>query len=657
MLFLTKLTFENVCFAAAELGEESCLADIHVNSYIRAKVAVSSSIRAEDSRYIGKGMISTLLPYRIQDGYTRKRVPCTFRAAVLENESMRALFLPELGGRLWSLYDKAEGRELLYKNDVFQPANLALRNAWFSGGVEWNVGIKGHNPLTASPMFTQRAYNEAGEPVLRMYEYERIRGVVYVIEATLSDAALLIKVTVENTSKKATPMYWWSNIAVAETQKTRVLAPAEETFFCAYTDGAYFLDRAAMPYLDGRDITYAAASSRSRDFFFNIPDASDKWIATVDAQGRGLLHLSDPILKGRKLFVWGNHAGGRHWNEWLTDTAGPYVEIQAGLLKTQLEHFTMPAQSRISWQECYTALSLDPAIAHGEYREATAAVSSVVAKKCGILSSDAFKIKKTEPLAVYGSGWGALEMKRRGEAISELCDFPEDSLTQEQEDWLLLLSGRFPDRSPKASVHSYVVAEEWLRRMESVRADGWYYYYHLGVMRYAAGDIEGAYASFLTSIQREKNAWAYRNIAMIEKNIKGNLDAAATYILLAVGERPDYRPLVTECADILLRAGRPQVWIELFGTLSDELRAHGRLRMLLGAAYVRCGQLSLARAVITPSLVVDDIKEGEYSLSSIWIELYTAILAEQRGVEPRSLSAEEVLAAYPLPRTLDFRMH
>ena len=151
---MTELRFSEYVMPAASLGEDSALADIHVNSYIRAPIAVGEHVSAEDGKYIGKGMISTLLPYRISDGYDRNRTDRAFFAAVLENECMRAVFLPELGGRLWSLTDKRSGRELLYKNDVLQPANLALRNAWFSGGVEWNVGIKGHNPLTAAPLFT-----------------------------------------------------------------------------------------------------------------------------------------------------------------------------------------------------------------------------------------------------------------------------------------------------------------------------------------------------------------------------------------------------------------------------------------------------------------------------------------------------------------------
>ena len=429
---MTELLFKDYVVPSADLGKNSCLPDIHVNSYIRAKISISNNISKEDGKYIGQGMIDTLLPYCITDGYDRKRTDRAFKAAILENEYIKAVFLPELGGRLWSLYDKTEERELLYKNDVFQPANLALRNAWFSGGVEWNVGIKGHNPLTCSPLFAQRAENKNGEPVLRMYEFERIRGVVYIIEATLREKDLMVKITIENTSDEDTYMYWWSNIAVPETPETRVIVPANDTFFCAYEDGGYFLDKTAMPYVGGKDITYSKNSPRSRDFFFDIPDGEKKWIATADKDGKGLLQMSDPILKGRKMFVWGQHEGGRHWNEWLSDKAGAYIEIQAGLLKTQLEHFVMKAKSTISWQESYSALSIDAQSAHGDFRNSASTVSSIVSGKEASLCPDAFDIASLGEYGLYGSGWGALENIIRKAPVSDICAFPEDSMDAEQ---------------------------------------------------------------------------------------------------------------------------------------------------------------------------------------------------------------------------------
>jgi hypothetical protein len=85
-----------------------------------------------------------ILPYTMQDRYDRVLENIEFPIIVMENQFLKAEFIPALGGRLWSLYDKKRKRNILYKNPVFRPANLAIREAWFSGGIEWNIGRFGH---------------------------------------------------------------------------------------------------------------------------------------------------------------------------------------------------------------------------------------------------------------------------------------------------------------------------------------------------------------------------------------------------------------------------------------------------------------------------------------------------------------------------------
>lgn len=654
---MTTLTFENYPIISANLGEESCLADIHVNSYIRAPITVSDKIVGEDAKYVGKGMISTLLPYTIFDGYDRERKVRLFKGAILENEYVRAVFLPEIGGRLWSLVDKSENRELLYKNDVFQPANLALTNAWFSGGVEWNVGIKGHNPLTCCQLFAQKEYDKDGNAVLKMYEYERIRGVVYCIRATLKDKELLVKISIENTLKNDVYMYWWSNIAVPETEKTRVIAPCDKTFYCAYTDGGYFLDKTSMPYVEGKDITYSKNSNRSRDFFFDTQNSKEKWICAVDEHGKGLLQVSDPILKGRKLFVWGQHQGGRHWNKWLSNKAGAYVEIQAGLLKTQLEHFVMKAQSEIVWHESYSLISMDSNLAHGEFVKAVQSASEI-AKERMKDAREAFETVKSDEIEQIASGWGFVEEKIRGEKISKYCSFPSCSVTNKEKEWLDLISlGILPERNENEPIKSYNVDAHWIPYLENAKDKNWYVLYQLATAYYANGEFLKSEETYKKSIQQKDNAWAQRNIAMLYKNVKGEASVACQYMAKAYALKKDYLPLVIEYAQTLINAKKYGEWIDLYDTLCDEFKQNGRLKMLLCACYVKVDELEKAKKMLTKDFVVCDIKEGEYSLSAIWQELYAKVIAKDKGVDVSTVSEREVFEKYPLFEELDFRMH
>ena len=83
--------------------------------------------------YVAWDFPGRCLPYRLQDDYDRVRSPRAFKAIVLENDILRATFLPELAGRLWSLVHKRTDRELLYPNPVFQPANLRVGSPTSTG--------------------------------------------------------------------------------------------------------------------------------------------------------------------------------------------------------------------------------------------------------------------------------------------------------------------------------------------------------------------------------------------------------------------------------------------------------------------------------------------------------------------------------------------
>ena len=60
--------------------------------------------------------------------------------------------------------------------------------------------------------------------------------------------------------------------------------------------------------------------------------------------------------------------------------------------------------------------------------------------------------------------------------------------------------------------------------------------------------------------------------------------------------------------------------------------------------------------IITPDFVLNDIKEGELSMSKIWTDMHIAMLQAEQGInlEQVQKQAEE---KYPLPYALDFRMH
>ncbi len=533
-----------------------------------------------------------------------------------------------------------------------------MRNAWFSGGVEWNVGIKGHNPLTCSPLFARKVIAADGAEMLNMYEFERIRGLVYSITARLVDDVLLIKTTIENPQDKDVFVYWWSNIAVPETSGTRIIAPARETYYCSYEEGGYILDSSPLPVVDGVDATYPKNAARSRDFFFRLPPNGDKWIAAVDGEGKGLLQFSTSNLIGRKAFVWGNGAGGRHWNDWLSHGGKPYVEMQAGLLRTQLEHAPMKAGSEISFIEGYCAADLEAKSVHGDYFAAQKAVQCVQSERKKLLRDEYFEPAKVCAPSLLGSGWGAVEEAKLGKRISKTCEFFPESVKDAEKDWFSLIRGvPLPLREVNDEIPSFVTGKFWKTAIKRTLKGTWYEYLHLGIIDYAAGDYESAEKYFGLSLKKRESAWAYRNLACLKGNVFGNTEEAAFLMKKALSLKPDHEGLAKETAYALMRAGKYADWIEIYGTLCEKLRSSGRLKMLTGACLAKSGKYDEALKYVNPSLVVPDIKEGEYSLSSIWTDIYRGIIARQENRDKSGISDAEVLGRYPLPYELDYRMH
>lgn len=296
-----ELKFETKKIRTAHLGEESCLPDLLGETILQNDLKFE--LDEESEIYEAYGRRKTSYPYRQYNCYTRTLTEKDTEIAVLENDYLKAVFLPRYGGRLWELWDKETGKNLLYTNDVLQFSNLATRNAWFSGGVEWNIGIIGHHPFTTDQLYTARTQTDNGDPVLRMYEYERIRKVTYQMDFWLEKESRFLncRMRIVNESKDVVPMYWWSNMAVPEFENGRVIVPADE----AFTQRCKTVYKVRIPYVDGTDVTDYKTIKKSVDYFFDIPAENPKYIANVNSEGYGLLQISTDRLRSRKLFSWG----------------------------------------------------------------------------------------------------------------------------------------------------------------------------------------------------------------------------------------------------------------------------------------------------------------------------------------------------------------
>ncbi|HEY5784620.1 MAG TPA: DUF5107 domain-containing protein [Microlunatus sp.] len=642
-LELSTLTLPTARVGTSPLPPLRSTADLHT---VAADDSDSvDSIDEEMSANLAYGHRPSVLPYLLQDDYDRILVDVAHPTAVLSNDRLRATFLLGQGGRLWSLVDLVTGRELLYANAALQPGNLALRNAWFAGGVEWNLGTTGHHPLTCEPLHAARITLPDGSAGLRLWEYERMRELVLQIDAWLPDGAphLAVHITITNVTAHDVPAYWWSNIAVPETPATRVLTPADAAYRFDYSRT---LRRVRMPVDDGVDRSYPSRSSHAVDYFFDLPSATPRpWIAAVDADGYGLLQTSSPRLRGRKLFVWGAGPGGRHWQDWLSPCGGCYLEIQAGLARTQLEHLPLPANERWSWLETYGPLQLSAGSAHGDWATAVATANDLLDPDHGWFAEQVslgldLVDGPIEDRLQRASGWGALEVRRRAGTSDEWPDltgtpFPEEDLGAEQQPWLALLEGRRSawDGTPPTS---YQTAAGWRSLLEY--AAGPYAALQRGVARWAGGDRLGAVDAWEQSLRDQPSAVGWRNVAVAYAG-DDHARALAGYREARTLD-PTLIAVVIEHLELLIMVGHHDVVLAEIDALPAVQRTVPMIMLCEARAAVAVGDADRAGRVLVPDVIIPTLREGAETIGRLWRD-YRALVAGRATAE-----AEDLPTAY-----------
>jgi tetratricopeptide (TPR) repeat protein len=627
----SSLRSEPRTFAVADLGDENPLPMVGppLETPYRITGAVPEAIIA-GSRY---GNPDNLYPYQEQANYGRELHERPLRTVVLDNEHLRAVFLPELGGRLWALVDKDAQKQLVHTGDAIQFANLALRNAWFAGGIEWNIGTRGHSPTTCSPVHAALVHADDGQQVLRMWEFERLREVVFQVDAWLPahSRVLLVSIRIRNPNHHPVPMYWWTNAAVPQSELLRVVAPADTAFASDYTEG---IARATPTDDGGVDCTWPARNRRARDFFFDLAPETRPWILAADTDGDGLAMLSTATLRGRKLFVWGEGPGGHRWQEWLTPAGTRYAEIQAGLAQTQFEHLEMPAGAEWSWVEAYGNARVQPDLAHSA--DWGTAVRHCASRADELLSAGDLDAAldyarswadapPTRSLSA-GTGWGALESVRRERSgmpwIRESgTPFAADTITADQKPWRDLLEG---PGAAFAGSSTFVRGDDWEALLEAQHVSP-AVLWHLAVMAHARGNHRVARVRYLellalASAEPTLAAAAHRGLALISLAEGRVPDALERYRQACALDRHNVSLLV-EAVTALVRHDAADQALPLIDSAGPLATRAGRIRFLWAQALAGAGHRNRAAKILEQDLEVPDLREGEDSLAQLWAQV------------------------------------
>ncbi len=177
-----------------------------------------------------QGSSGRVYPHPVTDKIFDEKADKAYRAIFLENDFIRVMLLPEIGGRIQRAYDKIGGQDFVYYNHVIKPALVGLAGPWISGGIEFNWP-QHHRPSTFDPVDYTCFENADGSATAVMGEIEAMFRTKSTVRFTLYPDRAYIEISAQLYNRTPVPQtfLWWANPAVAVNDNTRTIFPPDVT--------------------------------------------------------------------------------------------------------------------------------------------------------------------------------------------------------------------------------------------------------------------------------------------------------------------------------------------------------------------------------------------------------------------------------------------
>ena len=310
-------------------------------------------------------LLSPVYPYFRYDGFTDKAEQKEWKIVELENDYIKVLITPEIGGKIWAAIEKKSGKSFIYYNHTVKFRDIAMRGPWTSGGLEPNYGIIGHTPSNATPVDYITRKNDDGS-------VSCIIGVLDLL--TRSDWRIQINLPKDkayfttqsfwyNSTPVEQPYYHWMNLGVKAKGNLEFIFPG--TKYIGH-NGEY----ADWPVnkTNGKQINFYEQNNFGGPKSYHVfGKPADFFGAYYHDDNTGMVRYGTYDDKaGRKIWIWGLSQQGMIWEKLLTDTDGQYVEIQSGRLFNQnsspstftpFKHIGFAPYTTDTWKEYWYPVS------------------------------------------------------------------------------------------------------------------------------------------------------------------------------------------------------------------------------------------------------------------------------------------------------------
>jgi len=294
-----------------------------------------------------QGSSGAVYPNPVIEKISDEKIDKPWEVVFLENEYLKIMILPALGGRIQMAYDKIKQRHFVYYNEVIKPALVGLTGPWISGGIEFNWP-QHHRPSTYDPVDFTIAENSDGSVTVWVSEVEKMFRTKGMAGFTLhpDKAYLEIKGKIYNRTPHPQTFLWWANPAVAVNDHYQSVFP--EDVNAVYDHGKR--DVSTFPIATGTYYKVDYSSGVDISKYKNIPVPTSYMAVNSEYNfvggyendtEAGMLHVADHhVSPGKKQWTWGNGDFGRAWDCNLTDRNGPYIELMCGVFTDNQPDFS-----------------------------------------------------------------------------------------------------------------------------------------------------------------------------------------------------------------------------------------------------------------------------------------------------------------------------
>ena len=285
-----------------------------------------------------QGSSGKVYPYPTTEKISHEKKDKIWHAVYLENEYLKVMILPELGGRIQRAYDKTNDYDFVYYNHVIKPALVGLAGPWISGGIEFNWP-QHHRPTTYMPVDHLAETHEDGSVTLLVGDVDQMYGTKVMTSFTLYPGKAYIEIRGQLYNRTPLPQtfLWWANPAVSVNEYTQSIFPPD--VHTVYDHGKRAVSR--FPIAKGEYYKHDYSEGIDISRYKNIPVPTSYMAETskYDFVGgydykkeAGLLHVADHHFSpGKKQWTWGCGEFGKAWDRNLTDEDGPYIELMTGV--------------------------------------------------------------------------------------------------------------------------------------------------------------------------------------------------------------------------------------------------------------------------------------------------------------------------------------